>query len=324
MSASPGEVGRTALAVLALTAGLALAPAGPAQATFPGRDGRIAFGDFMTGQLYTVNPDGSALMQVTHVSAGHRAGRPDWSPDGRQLAYDSDQSGEIRMYVMDADGSHARLLFRDAPGYRHFGPKFTPGGKTFVFSRCKPDDGVCAIYSVRADGTGLRALTAFKEGRQEAVDFAPAVSPDGAWITFDRFFSNGITAQVYLMRADGSRAHAITPPRLQALRSNWSPDGRHIAFFSNCCRLGSEVFTVRPDGSAITRLTNSPFPSNNVLPAYSPRGDRIAFSSDRKYSDLCCEDLFVMEADGSGEHLVRTGLTGVVDVAWGTARLQAP
>src|SRR5262249_61286487 len=60
-------------------------------------------------------------------------------------------------------------------------------------------------------------------------------------------------------------------------------------------------------------------PTNNFGPGYSPDGSQIAFSSDRRHPDLCCEELFVMRADGSHQHLVDTGIQGVIGVAWGTA-----
>jgi len=45
----------------------------------------------------------------------------------------------------------------------------------------------------------------------------------------------------------------------------------------------------------------------------------MVFGSDRRYSDLCCTDLFVMRADGTQQRLIHTGLLGVEDFAWGTA-----
>ena len=57
----------------------------PAYATFPGRNGLIAF-QVQTDagiQIYTVRPSGHNLRQITHVSGD--AVRPDWSPDGRQI-----------------------------------------------------------------------------------------------------------------------------------------------------------------------------------------------------------------------------------------------
>ena len=78
---------------------------------------------------------------------------------------------------------------------------------------------------------------------------------------------------------------------------------------------------MRANGTGVTRLATTKWPTNNFGSAYSPGGGQIAFSSDRRHPDLCCEELFVMRADGSQQHLVDTGLQGVLDVAWGTAPL---
>ena len=61
------------------------------------------------------------------------------------------------------------------------------------------------------------------------------------------------------------------------------------------------------------------FPHNDIFPSSSPQGDRVAFSSDRPYPDICCLDLFLMRADGSGLHRVPTGLVGVMEPDWGPA-----
>ena len=310
----PPRLGRwSLLAVLALVAGLALA--GPAQGTFPGPNGRIAFADFDTGQLYSINPDGTGLRQLTHVAAPAVAGGPDWSPDGRRIAFWSDLSGESRLYVMDRDGSHRRLVFSELAGYADFSPQYTPGGGRLVFTRCRHE---CAIYSVWVDGTHLRALTRPNESL-DVVDLDPSVSPDGRRIAFTRLNAGGIIAQVYVMRADGSGAHPITPPALEGFAPDWTPDGRHILLTSNRDRLGSAIYQVNPDGTGLKRLTHPPFPHNDLLPSSSPQGNRIVFHSDRPYPDLCCRDLFTVRADGSGLRRLPTGLVGAVDPDWGPA-----
>jgi TolB protein len=301
---------------LALTAGLILAQAGAAHATSAGRDGRIAFWDGNTGQIYAVNPDGTGLAQLTHVTQGQMAADPAWSPDGRHIAFDSNMSGPVRLWIMDANGGHARMVAGDRPNVADSLPAYTPDGRRLVFSRCIMGDH-CAIYSIRVNGTHLRALTPLRAH----ADLLASVSPDGRQIAFTRFGANGIIAQVYVMRADGSGAHAVTPPALEGLAPHWSPDGKLLTFTSNSDRPGGNIYVMHPDGTGIRRLTHTPFPHNSFLSAYAPEGDRIVFASDRRHANFCCNDLFVMRSNGTRETLVHTGLTGVLSPAWGTAPL---
>ena len=78
---------------------------------------------------------------------------------------------------------------------------------------------------------------------------------------------------------------------------------------------------MRADGTDVTKLALTRWPTDSFGPAYAPGGDQIAFSSDRLHPDLCCENLFLMRADGSQQHLIATGLQAIIDIAWGTAPL---
>src|SRR5262249_24762169 len=70
------------------TLGLA-AIAGPAEATFPGSNGRIAFITVDQGccEIATMEPDGSDVRQLTHVGPSYGAFDPSWSPDGAHLVF---------------------------------------------------------------------------------------------------------------------------------------------------------------------------------------------------------------------------------------------
>jgi len=317
------------LVLLAAGAAASLAlDAAPAGATFPGPDGRIAFSDFVSGQIHAVNPDGSGLAQLTHTGPNRASDFPSWSPNGKRILFSrfrTDTSDDhSRIWAMNADGGNAHKLSDEAKGFRDYTPMLTPDASHIVFTRCKPHDGVCAIWKMRADGTHKRALTRYVEPpKNEAIDFDLSISPDGKRVAFTRFASGGFAARVFIMRADGSNPHPITPPGLEGGQPDWSPGGRRIAFNSNAARNGSSIFTVRPDGSAIHRLTPARFPHNDALPSWSPQGDGIVFVSDRNYSDSCCLDLFAIKPDGSGEHMIDTGLSdaGLLFPAWGTAPL---
>ena len=309
-----------AAASLAITAAPATA-AGPL-ATTPPAAGRVAFFDFVTNQIYAVNPDGTGLAQLTHEPTGIAAQDPAWSPNGSRILFARvNLSNNVgRIWIMKADGTGQRRLASDAPGYSDHQPKYTPDGRHIVFTHCAPD-GLCAIWIMRSNGTHPHLVVPSIESPNETNNFYPVVSPDGRRITYARFGFDGIRAQIWVARINGGHAHPLTAPRLEATQPNWSPDGSHIAFASNSDRPQSSIEVMRANGTAVTRLATTKWPTNNFLPAYSPDGTQIAFSSDRRHPDLCCEELFMMRADGSQQHLVDTGLQGVLGVAWGTAPL---
>src|SRR5207253_9860863 len=85
---------------------LVLLAAGSAYATFPGRNGLIAFqAQTETGiQLFTVGPNGQSLHQVTNVTGDAVA--PDWSPDGRQIVFEHDVPGTCaNVAIINSDGA---------------------------------------------------------------------------------------------------------------------------------------------------------------------------------------------------------------------------
>lgn len=308
------------LAALALALVAARASAGPARVAGRSAKEKIAFWDFVSGQIYSVNADGSGLRQLTHATGGVQAMHPEFSPDGKLIVFSLGNSNHPwRIWVMRSDGTHQHQLTTDTKGFRDNTPIYTPDGREIVFSRCLPGDGVCAIWEMNADGTHKHALTPYVlSGVHERIDFGAAVSPNGKRIAFTRFFANGVQAQTYVMNANGSNPRPITAPSLEGAAPAWTPNGRWIAFNTNNLRNGARIFAIRPNGKRLRALTPNRFPHNDYGPSYSADGKQIAFSSDRRYPDGCCVDLFVMRANGSREHKVNLNLhnPGIIDPVW--------
>lgn len=324
---------RVRLIALALAiVGLLPLTTGTARATFPGTNGRIAFDDWETGQIYAVNPDGTGLVQLTHTGPDKFAGDPAWSPDGTQIVFDKPHQDRLVLWLMNADGSNKHMIADAKSGRFNFAPTFSPDGAHIVYTRCwqfrdKSGDRVftCRIFSISPDGTDRARLTATDPPR-EVFDSGPTVSPDGTTIAFTRDNHNfsGIWSQIWEMDADGSNQRPVSAPYLEAWGPDWSPNGARIAFISNCCRPGNAGYVMNVDGSNPVRLTHPVFPHNDFHLAFSPDGHRIVFGSDRNIEPVqrCCEaDMFVMNADGTGQTMLDLDLPAPHDFSWGTAPL---
>src|SRR5215813_8322332 len=78
---------------------------GTAHATFPGKNGRIAF--VQGPDIFTMNPDGSDVRQLTASTADDIDTWPNWSPDGKKLVFGHFAAPDFfgQLWLMNADGS---------------------------------------------------------------------------------------------------------------------------------------------------------------------------------------------------------------------------
>jgi Tol biopolymer transport system component len=215
-------------------------------------------------EIYALELADSTVTRLTNNSV-HDA-HPTWSPDGKQIAFESRRSGNTEIHVMAIDGSGVRNLTQD-PGWDSE-PAWSPDGSRIAFtsSRTGNDD----IYVVDVDGSNLRRLT------PDPVEPPPTPTTDPYNI--------------------GPRQRPKWPDDTMPA---WSPDGKRIAFASK--RDGNwEIYVVNANEGAITRLTDHP--ETDYDPQWSPDGRHIVFWSRRSGSS----GLYAMNVDGSGVRLLAT------------------
>jgi eukaryotic-like serine/threonine-protein kinase len=142
------------------------------------------------------------------------------SPDGSQIAIDSQGSLHEDIVVAQADGSHQRRLMDDEP--RDRGPSFFPDGKRIAFQSDR-EGGSWDIWTIATDGSGLRRLT-----KGENV-YTPIVSPDGRHITA----TDGTAVHLYDLDEAGttvtaSRKLPLPPGAFAATATDWTRDGKGL------------------------------------------------------------------------------------------------
>lgn len=287
-------------------------------------DGRIAFVDDASGALETVNPDGTALTQVTDPShQGFVISPPTWTPDGRWLIYSAFVGqGDVRLYEIRPDGTHAQRLTHDAPGYNEFVPAVTPNGREVIFLRCRPDPpGGCGLFAVRRDGTDRHVVVPFGSPRKDAGPGLFGISPDGRHLAYGEFGLRGITEQVWVSRIDGSHAHPIGKPADEFTSLSWTRDGRQLVVNGPNNHLNNGLYLLPVRGGRPTLIYKPPFPFNAAYGVVSPSGTRVAYISDQDFPDLSGRHLYEIGLHGANRRRVDVG-TDVVGVpAWGTAPL---
>jgi len=174
-------------------------------------------------------------------------------------------------------------------------PAYSPDGRLIAF--VADLDSVAAtrprIYLMRADGSGLRELTA---GAQR--DGHPSFSADGRSIVFDRT-TTGFDhySHIFLVRIDGSGLRQLTyGAEVRDTDPTFAPSGKTIAFVSERGngRTGDrfDIFSMRSDGTHLKPLVNGRLKEEE--PDFSPDGRSIAFTSNLHDGP----NVFVARADG--------------------------
>jgi len=180
---------------------------------------RIIVGRLVSGNrdLFLLDATGAEIARLTSDPAEDFAAA--WSPDGRQIAFNSKRNGHSELFLASSDGSGARRLV-DAGAERSLNPAWSPDGQVIAYFREK-GDGRDQIHIVRPDGSGDRVVTS-----DTFNNVFPGWTPAGR-IIYGRGL-RGRPTLAHIIDIDGTGASQLLG--IGSFFVRYSPDGRRIAW----------------------------------------------------------------------------------------------
>jgi Tol biopolymer transport system component len=301
----PALLGTLAAAVLVACAVALLAVSKEAEATFPGKNGRIGYNS--NGVIYTINPDGSAKTKVTDT---YVSGYPiDYSPTGKKITYtsyegfndgkDTGPQKDAEIYTIKVGGGAKTNVTNNNRDDED--SSYSPDGKRIAYTHWDGHD--LEIYTVNTNGTATFQVT--NNGTNE---FDPSYAPDGKKIVFSGEESNfwplfTYAVEIYTIGVHGKNRVQLTNNATYDYFPDYSPDGRRIAY-SGSGEKSTNIYTISARGGDKTKVTKGDDPD------YSPDGKKITYYIGNDLHGV----IYTINVGGGGKSRVTEGS----NPAWGS------
>ncbi len=174
------------------------------------------------GDIFTAPIEKGPTRNLTNTSGAHDKW-PRWSPDGSQIAFISDLSGEEELYIVPQDGSKpAEQITRGGNAMRYV-PDWAPDGKRIAFS---DKDGKLYVMTL-AD---RRVVEIADTPRGQIRDYT--WSPRSNFLAFSMAAGATGFSSVYVWSAADNQVRRVTDEMFNAFNPAWDPQGNYLYFIS--------------------------------------------------------------------------------------------
>jgi tricorn protease len=175
------------------------------------------------GEILTVPADKGDVRNLTQT-AGVAERDPAWSPNGKWIAYFSDESGEYELHVRDQRGTGEVRKFRldDQPSF-YYEPVWSPDSKKIAYTDKRLHVGVLDL------DTGKHTVVDTNTYDSPVRALNPSWSPDSAWLAYTKQLRNHLRA-VFLYDVKAGKTHQVTDGMSDARNAVFDKGGKYLYF----------------------------------------------------------------------------------------------
>jgi tricorn protease len=174
------------------------------------------------GEILTVPAEKGDVRNLTNTPAAAERD-PAWSPDGKWIAYFSDESGEYALHLRSQDGTALKKIALGEPPSYFYEPKWSPDSKKIAYT----DKRLNVWYVDLAKGTPVKVDTNYYEAPEHSFD--PAWAPDSKWISYTKQLPSHMRA-VFVYSLETGKSNQITDGMSDARYAVFDKGGKYLYF----------------------------------------------------------------------------------------------
>jgi tricorn protease len=229
------------------------------------------------GEIFTVPTDKGDIRNLTHSPAV--ADRdPAWSPDGKSIAYFSDESGEYELCIRDQNGlGTVRHINLGNPPSFFYSPTWSPDSKKIAYG-----DKRLQLWYVDLDKPSPKLVDTDYFGGFGSTQFGQTWSPDNKWIAYVRQLPSGQHA-VFVYSIDQSKTFQVTDGMSDTLYPAFDKNGKYLYFTASTnVALTSAGLDMSSDEHRVTRSVYLAVLSKDEKSPLAPESDEEKAKDEKK------------------------------------------
>jgi tricorn protease len=232
------------------------------------------------GEIFTVPTDKGDIRNLTHSPAV--ADRdPAWSPDGKSVAYFTDESGEYELAIRDQNGlgTVRRINLGNPPSF-FYSPTWSPDSKKIAYI-----DKRLQLWYLELDNPAPKLIDTDYYWTFAPNTISQTWSPDNKWIAYIRQLPSGLHA-VFVYSLDQGKSFQITDGMSDALNPVWDKNGKYLYFTASTnIALATAGLDMSSDEHRVTRSVYVAVLSKDEKSPLAPESDEEK-PKDEKKPDL--------------------------------------